>query len=89
MQTPCPAGKVRGMARKLKPRKRTKYGRVTDVRFMEVEFEAPVGTRMVIEVEGGLRLLVADDQSVELAARLLNALGREQSRTSGAKGGAR
>ena len=54
------------------------FGRVTDVRFMEVEFEAPrsvCSTRMVIEVEGGLRLMV-DDESVELAARLLNALGR-------------
>ncbi|MDA0350097.1 MAG: hypothetical protein O3C20_22160 [Verrucomicrobia bacterium] len=54
-------------------------GRVTDVRFMEVEFEAPPGarhTRLVIEVEGGLRLLVADDAAVELAAQLLNALGR-------------
>ena len=54
------------------------FGRVTDVRFMEVEFEAQprTSTRMVIEVEGGLRLLVADDESVELAARLLNALVR-------------
>ena len=54
------------------------FGRVTDVRFIEVEFEAPQSapTRMVIEVEGGLRLLVADDASVELAAKLLNALGR-------------
>jgi len=45
---------------------------------MEVEFEAQprTSTRMVIEVEGGLRLLVADDESVELAARLLNALVR-------------
>jgi len=45
---------------------------------MEVEFDAPQSspTRMVIEVEGGLRLLVADDASVELAAKLLNGLGR-------------
>ena len=53
---------------------RGKVGRVLDVRFMEVEFAAPVGTRMVIELEGGLRLLVADDGAVELAARLINAL---------------
>jgi hypothetical protein len=50
---------------------RGKAGRVLDVRFMEVEFEAPRGTRMVIELEGGLRLLVADDRAVELAARLI------------------
>ena len=42
---------------------------------MEVEFDAPAGTRLVIEVEGGLRLLVADDDAVELAAKLLNSLG--------------
>ena len=41
---------------------------------MEVEFAAPLGTRMVIELEGGLRLLVADDAAVELAAQLINAL---------------
>jgi len=41
---------------------------------MEVEFAAPVGTRMIIELEGGLRLLVADDSAVELAAQLINAL---------------
>lgn len=41
---------------------------------MEVEFAAPVGTRMVIELAGGLRLLVADDSAVELAAQLINAL---------------
>ena len=55
-------------------RKRNGYGRVKGVRFVEVEFEAPVGTRMIIELEGGLRLLVADDQAVELAAKLLHAL---------------
>ena len=49
-------------------------GRVTDVRFIEVEFEAPRGTRMIIELDGGLRLLIADDGAVELAAQLINAL---------------
>jgi|TARA_R110000822_G_scaffold285871_1_gene407215 hypothetical protein len=29
---------------------------------------------MVIELEGGLRLLVADDSAVELAAQLISAL---------------
>ena len=64
------------------------FGRVSDVRFMEVEFEAPaMATRrcMVIEVEGGLRLLVADDASVELAAKLLNALGRLSVRSKGGR----
>jgi hypothetical protein len=47
------------------------------VRFAEVEIEAPSGTRMVIELGGGLRLLIADDSGVELAARLINALVRD------------
>jgi hypothetical protein len=45
-----------------------------DVRFVEVAFEAPVGTRMVIELEGGLRLRLADEGAVPLTARLLDAL---------------
>ena len=43
---------------------------------MEVEFAAPAATRMVIELEGGLRLLVADDSAVELAAKFINFLRR-------------
>ena len=45
----------------------------------------PVEPRMVIEVEGGLRLVVADDESVELAAQLLNMLSRRGSRKGGRK----
>ena len=56
------------------PRKRGKVGHVADVRFVEVAFEAPVGTRIVIELEGGLRLLLADEGAIPLAARLLDAL---------------
>ena len=41
---------------------------------MEVEFAAPAGTRLVIELADGLRLIVADDPAVELAAQLINAL---------------
>jgi hypothetical protein len=72
---------------RLSSRRHCGIGRVTDVRFMEVEFEAPPSarhTRLVVEVEGGLRLLVADDAAVELAAQLLNALGRLCSCSSGA-----
>ena len=68
-------------------RRRCGFGRVTDVRFVEVEFEAAVRTRMVIEVEGGLRLLVADEQAVELAAQLLNALAELSRRPRCRKGG--
>ena len=69
------------------PRSHRGFGRVTGVRFAEVEFEPPssTSTRMVIEVEGGLRLLVADDESVELAAKLLNALGQSSTRGKGGR----
>lgn len=64
------------MTKTPKPRPRGEAGHVTDVRFIEVEFEAPRGTRMVIELSGGLRLLVADDSAVELAAEFVNHLLR-------------
>ena len=69
------------MYQKQRPRARGQAGHVEDVRFIEVEFEAPRGTRMVIELAGGLRLIVADDSSVELAAKFINFLrgaGQEQ-----------
>ena len=72
------------MYKKPRSRARVKAGHVTDVRFMEVEFDAPRGTRMVIELSCGLRLLVADDSAVELAADFINFL-----RQSGERGGKR
>ena len=66
------------MTKKSKPWSRGKVGRVVDVRFVEVAFEAPVDTRMVIELEGGLRLLLADECAIPLAARLLDALARDR-----------
>ena len=66
--------------------RRGRYGRVKDVQFMEVEFDRRFEPRMVIEVEEGLRLLVADDAAVELAARLLNSLA-ELSEDRVSKGG--
>lgn len=66
-------------------RRSRRFGRIKDVRFMEVEFVRPIEPRMVIEVEGGLRLVVADDESVELAAQLLNALSRGGGRKGGRK----
>lgn len=43
---------------------------------MEVESAAPAGTRMVIELGGGVRLLVADRQAVELAGEFIGYLQR-------------
>ena len=51
-------------------------GRVKDVRFVEVEFAAPAGTRMVVELGGGVRLLVADRDAIELAGDLIEYLRR-------------
>ena len=62
------------MDKKSRPRRRGEVGHVVDVRFVEIAFEAPVDTRMVIELEGGLRLLLADEGAIPLAARLLDAL---------------
>ena len=49
-----------------------------DVQFVEVEFEAPVGTRMVIELEGGIRLVLADEAAIPLAAALLDCLAAKR-----------
>jgi hypothetical protein len=73
------------MYKKRKPLVRGKAGHVTDVRFMEVEFDAPRGTRMVIELSCGLRLLVADDSAVELAADFINFLRRTGRNQRGGK----
>lgn len=71
-----------GMAKRPGPR-RGGVGRVLDVQFVEAEFEAPVGTRMVIELEGGIRLVLADEEAIPLAACLLEAL--VQARKGGQK----
>jgi hypothetical protein len=41
------------------------------VRFVEVELPAAVAPRLVIEMESGLRLLLADSGDVGLAADLI------------------
>ena len=43
---------------------------------MEVEFTAPAGTRMLIELADGVRLLVADREAIELAGDLIEYLRR-------------
>ena len=71
------------MATKTGPRRRGNVGRVLDVQFVEVEFAAPVGTRMVIELEGGVRLVLADDRAIPLAAALLDLLAEGRGRKGG------
>jgi hypothetical protein len=55
---------------------------VIDVQFAEVEFVTPSGTRMIIELGEEVRLLVGADADVDLAARLISALIREQKEDS-------
>ena len=71
------------MAEPRKAPKGSEAGHVVDVQFVEVEFAAPAGTRMVIELEDGVRVLVADAAAIPLAGDLLDYLQRCR------KGGAR
>lgn len=60
------------------PRKRGRDGRAADVRFVEVEMAPCGGAGLVIELEGGARLLMADRAAVALAAELLALVGGER-----------
>lgn len=71
------------MATKTEPRGRGNVGRVLDVQFVEVEFAVPLGTRMVIELDGGLRLVLADERAIPLAAALLDLLAEGRRRKGG------
>ena len=51
------------------------------MRFVEVELPAAVAPRLVIEMESGLRLIVADPMDVGLAAEFISRL------RAGRKGG--
>lgn len=57
---------------------RGKAGRVEDVRFVEVELSAPAGTGMVVELQGGIRLLVADREAIGLVGELIEYLQRSR-----------
>lgn len=58
------------MAKKTIP----KPWRVADVTFVEVEIARPADTRMRVEFECGLRVVIADDSQIPLAARLIETL---------------
>jgi len=53
------------------PRSRGSDVRVADVRFVEVEFPAMATARMVIVLNDGLQLVLADPADITLAARLI------------------
>lgn len=62
------------MSTKRRTKKRKRPGRVVEARFAEVEFDPPSRRGMIVELECGVRLLVNEDDSVELAAALINSL---------------
>ena len=55
----------------------------TDVRFVEVDFPRQVRPRLVIELSGGISLLLEDQSAVPLAAELIATLRKRHA----AKGG--
>lgn len=55
----------------------------TDVRFVEVDFPRQVRPRLVIELSGGVSLLLEDQAAVPLAAELIATLRKHLA----AKGG--
>ena len=48
--------------------------RVADVTFIEIEITHPTDRQMRVEFECGLRVVIADDSQIPLAARLIEAL---------------
>ena len=48
------------------------------MRFVELEWYAPRATRMIIELTGGVRLVLADRAAIPMAAELLARLGTER-----------
>ena len=62
------------MSKKRTAGSRKRPARILEARFAEVEFDPPSRRGMIVELEGGVRLLVSDEESVELAAALINGL---------------
>jgi len=63
------------MAKKTHP----KPWRVADVTFVEIQIAHPTDRQLRVEFECGLRILIADESQIPLAARLIDTLraGRE------------
>lgn len=66
------------MARKT----RTKPWRVADVTFVEIEISHPTDRQMRVEFQCGLRVVIADESQIPLAALLIETLraGKEGAR---------
>ena len=64
--------KIRGRTRK--PGRRARRAVGEDVRFAEVEIERPRRPVLVVEIDGGLKLLIEEASVVDLAAGFVAAL---------------
>jgi len=57
------------------PRPRGRNGRTTNTRFVEVEMPTAAHGHLVIEMEGGGRILLSEPAHVTLLAQLLASVG--------------
>lgn len=64
------SGHVLGMAKKTK----SKPWRVADVTFVEIEISHPTDRQLRVEFECGLRIVIAEERQIPLAARLIDTL---------------
>ena len=53
------------------PRSRGRNGRAANARFVEVEMPAAISSHLVIELEGGRRILLSEPGHVTLLVQLL------------------
>ncbi len=60
------------------PRLRGRNGRTANERFVEVEMPAVVAGPMIIEMEGGVRILLSEPAHVTWLAQLLASIGGHQ-----------
>ena len=60
------------------PRTRGRNGRAARTRFVEVEMPAPAVSPLVIEMEGGGRILLGEPAHVALLLQLIAGVGEHQ-----------
>ena len=66
-----------------KPGRRARRAICEDVRFAEVDFDRPAKPGLIIEFNGGLKLLVEDASVVDLAAEFIAAFRAHELRAKG------
>ena len=59
------------MSSKKSPRSRGRNGRAARARFVEVEMPAALASSLVVELEGGWRILLSEPAHVTLLAQLM------------------